>query len=160
MSTPLQAWSPARIAQHTAAIDALLPRYGTARLGPIEPVTASTINENYRVETAVGTLFVRCHQPDATWDAVRLEQRALQWAGECGIPVIPPLAAGDGATIHPCDGGLISIFPWRPWRSFAEPRIGPLAAERLGEMLGRVHRAFAVFEDAALPEQDLCSALD
>lgn len=160
MNAPSEAPERSRAARHTAAIDLLLRRYGTVRRGPIAPVTASTINENYRVEMDSGPLFVRVHHAGATRDAVRLEQRALRWAGDRGIPVILPLPAGDGETIHALDGEQLSVYPWREWDSFVGRQLGLVEAERLGEVLGRIHVALTAFRDAALPEQDLAGALN
>ncbi len=143
-----------------AAIDLLLARYEARRSGLPARVDGSAINENYRVETSIGPLFVRFHHPGTTLAAVQLEQWVMRWSGDWGIPVILPMAAADGRSIHSIGGHFLSSYPWRDLQPFARNGISAAGASVLGAMLGRLHATLAQFSDGSLPAQNLSTDLD
>lgn len=129
------------------AVDALLSLHGTARVGVPAVVSGGTLNQNYRIETSGGARFVRLHRSDVTAEAIRLEHRAMRWAGGRGIPVVLPLPTSDGATFHSLGGRLWSVFPWLEARRLQRGAINAAEAAVLGEMLGRLDAALASFPD-------------
>jgi Ser/Thr protein kinase RdoA (MazF antagonist) len=147
-------------AEQLAAIDWLLPRYSARRLGPTNRVPDSVLNENYRVESTIGPLFVRIHRSTATLEAVAFEHRLIGWAGERGIPVLPPLATRDGFTVSACGANVMSVFPWRPWRTLTRQSMDAGGAAVLGAMLGRLHATLASFADETLREPSAPALLD
>jgi len=152
-------WPPVP-SEHLAAIDQLLPKYGAERLGPAVRVPDSVVNENYRVDTASGPLFVRFHNARATREAVLLEHSVIRWASGRGIPVVLPMSAFDGVSVHALECGLASVYPWLQARALTRHAIGASEATALGAMLGQTQSALRTFSDPALPAQSLPTAAD
>lgn len=135
---------------HVAAITAALARLDLAPSAPMAPVAHSVLNHNYRVETARGPLFARISRASHGRDCVELEQHAMAWAAERGVPVVLPLTTGDGATLWEHEAGVVSIAPWVDGRHFARGAIDATGARTLGAMHGRTHAALASFRDPLL----------
>ena len=133
------------------SIHAALARYGLRALGPAEPVALSVRNENYRVPTDRGPLFLRLHRRSRPMERLRREHRVIHWAAARGLPVVPPLRAHSGDTLEQVDGRVVAAFPWIEG---ASPRRGHLTADQaaaMGDMHGRLHAALADYDDAILP---------
>jgi Ser/Thr protein kinase RdoA (MazF antagonist) len=128
-----------------------LGAYGRRPVGPPEPVEYSVRNQNYRVPTDRGPLFVRFHRPNRAIERLRREHRAIDWAAAQRLPVVRPLRSLDGQTLVPAAGRIVAVFPWVAGRS---PRRGQLTvgqAAALGDMHGRLHAVLAGYADPELP---------
>ncbi len=136
---------------HARAIASVLATYETAAIGQPVPVQDSALNDNYRVETRGGRLFVRIHKRKRERERIEMEHRVIARAGACGIPVNPPLADAAGRTVHASGGLLVAIFPWIEARTLTRGAIDAPNANLLGEMQGRIHVALAAFADPGLP---------
>jgi Ser/Thr protein kinase RdoA (MazF antagonist) len=131
--------SPADVAEALGA-------YGRRPTGAPEPVEYSVRNQNYRVPTDDGPLFVRFHRPTRAIARLR-EHRAIDWAAEQGLPVVRPLRSLAGETLVPAAGRIVAMFPWVAGRA---PRRGHLTvgqAAALGAMHGRLHAVLADYRD-------------
>lgn len=135
---------------HTAAIDAALRNHGLTRHGPPRPVADSVLNDNFRVETERGPLFVRVHKETRMREAVEVEHAATAWAGANGIPVARALAGSGGATTHRIAGRFVSIHPWIEGHTLVRDRIERAGAAILGAIHGRVQAALTDFRHPAL----------
>src|SRR5690606_36163422 len=101
---------PAVPRAHAAIIDGVLGLLGRVRTGDPEPVADSLLNDNYRVPTDTGDLFIRIHQKGRSRERVLREQRVAMWAGERGVPVLKPLADARGATTWNVRNRWVSVY--------------------------------------------------
>lgn len=128
---------------NTAAIDAVLAAYGRDRRGEPAPVVNGTLNDNYRVETTTGVVFVRRHRSDRDAQHIAGEHEVIAFAATHGIPVSVPLIASDGATAVVHDGAIWAVFPWVEGRAPERGAVTAAEAYALGDIHGRIHAAFA-----------------
>ena len=126
-----------------SAIDAVLACYGLERRGAPVPVVNGTLNDNYRVETTAGPVFVRRYRSDRDRGHLDGEHEVIAFAAEHGIPVSAPLPASDGAIIVDLNASAWAVFPWIDGRTPARGSVTAVEAYALGEMHGRIHAAFA-----------------
>ncbi len=127
----------------SSTIDAVLARYGLERDGEPVPIVNGTLNDNYRVETSTGPVFVRRHRADRDREHIAGEHQVIAFAADHGIPVSAPLQAPGGATVVDHGESIFAVFPWIEGNT---PRRGSVAvaeAYALGEMHSRIHAAFA-----------------
>src|SRR5437016_1879492 len=94
-----------RSARHRDIAEALRG-YGCRVLTPPELVAESVRNENYRVLTERGPLFVRFHIPSRSIESLRREHRVIRWPSAQGLPVACPLASQNGNTLEEVNGRL------------------------------------------------------
>ncbi len=127
-------------------IDEVLRRYGWTRVSAPDPVADSVLSDNYRVETDAGPRFCRMHKKSRTIERIRAEYELLRWAGERGIPVVPPLVDPTGREVHRIGGVFVSVFPWIEGRTINPATATPDNAARLGEIHGRVTTALVAYE--------------
>ncbi len=137
-------------AAHLAGIDELLGRYGWTRTGEPAPVPNSVLNENIRVSSSGGDLFIRFHKPNRTRERLQREHSAIRWAWEHGVPVNLPLASPDGTTVHLVGGLLIAAFPWLDARQLHRGAIDVAGAAALGDTLGHLHATLMGYYDPDL----------
>jgi Ser/Thr protein kinase RdoA (MazF antagonist) len=128
-----------------------LRAHGRRPTGPPEPVEYSVRNQNYRVPTDDGPLFVRFHRRNRAIERLQREHRAIHWAAEQGLPVIRPLVASTGDTLIRVGDRIVAAFPWVPGRSPARGKLTTGQAGAMGEMLGRLHAIFVAYPDPDLP---------
>ena len=128
-----------------------LSAYGRRLLGAPEPVEHSVRNENYRVPTDQGPLFLRFHRRSRSIERLRREHRAIHWAAERGLPVVPPLVARAGDTLVEVNGRIVAAFPWVAGTSPRRGQIAPAQVEAMGAMQGRLHAVLADYPDPDLP---------
>ena len=124
-------------------IDEVLAAYALERRGVPEPVASGTLNWNYRVETAAGTVFVRRHRPELDVNRIAGEHAVIDFAATHGIPVAKPLKREGGATTLVSRAGTWAVFPWVDGHVPVRGAVTPAQAYALGEMHSRIHAAFA-----------------
>ena len=137
---------------HAAIIDDVLGRLGRVRTGEPVPVADSVRNDNYRVPTSTGDLFVRIHRKDRSRERILREQRVAAWAGEHGIPVFEPLAGPDGTTLWNSRSRWVSAYPFVAGRTLQRGAIDVAGAELLGALQGQLHATLAAFPVEGMPE--------
>jgi len=126
-----------------SAIDDVLARYGLERRGAPVPIVNGTLNENYRVGTTTGAVFVRRHRADRERQHIDGEHEIIAFAAAHAIPVSAPLPAASGSTIVDHDGSAWAVFPWVNGRTPQRGEVTAAEAYALGEMHGRIHAVFA-----------------
>ena len=117
--------------------------------GIIRPLP-SYINRVYTVEMASGENLVAKFYRPGRWSRAALEDEHA-FVSACAadeIPVIAPLEQASGSTLGEVDGIGFALFPKRGGRPIEPADPGDAMWERLGALLGRVHK---VGERAAAP---------
>lgn len=143
---------PAAPRAHAAIIDGVLGLLGRVRTGDPEPVADSLLNDNYRVPTDTGDLFIRIHQKGRSRERVLREQRVAMWAGERGVPVLKPLADARGATTWNVRNRWVSVYPFVAGRTLRHDALDPNGAALLGELQGQLHATLRDFPAEGMPE--------
>ena len=92
---------------------------------------------------AAGSVVAKFYRPARWSDAQILEEHAYtRELAEREIPVVAPLAAENGATLHSWQGFRFAVFPRRGGRA---PELeDPETLEWLGRFLGRIHAVGAI----------------
>jgi homoserine kinase type II len=135
----------------TYQFDAVLARYRLIAVGTPVLVADSVSNENFRVETGDGPVFLKLHRATRTPERLAREQAAIVWAGERGVPVSVPLPAADGSTLVEWQGRWWSLYPWIGGRTYQRGSIGGAEAAVLGALQGQLHRVLADHPIEGLP---------
>jgi Ser/Thr protein kinase RdoA (MazF antagonist) len=122
-------------------LDAVERATGQRCTGVIRPLP-SYINRVYTVGMEAGGFLVAKFYRPARWtrEAI-LDEHAF--VGACAadeIPVIAPLALGDGGTLGEVDGMAFALFPQRGGRPVEPADPGDTLWGRLGALLARIHR--------------------
>lgn len=131
------------------SIEEVLSRYGlTAET--VVPVGNSAMNQNYRVDSAQGHLFVCIYRAGLDPVRVAAAERMARHVHESGIPAALPLESRDGRTLHVIERRLVAVFPWIDGATLPRGVIDPGGAMRLGTVLGRLHATLADYHDPAL----------
>ncbi len=135
-----------------SAIENILSRFQSKLYSQPVLLSNSAQNENFRVETEKGPLFVRIYSNKLDLESIQREHEVLLWAAHQGLPVILPLALPEGATLL-CEGDFsISVFPWVEGRLKLRGSLTEEDAFIFGEMQGRLHKALADYPAEDLPE--------
>jgi Ser/Thr protein kinase RdoA (MazF antagonist) len=105
-------------------------------------------------DRGTGSVVAKFYRPGRWSDAQILEEHAFtRELAEREIPVVPPLADPEGATLHSHDGFRFAVFPRRGGRA---PELeDPEVLEWLGRFLGRIHAVGAVAPFNHRPALDL-----
>jgi len=112
----------------------------------VEPLALGSVNSNFRLETADSrSYFARIYEEQELAGAER-EIQLLSRLAEQGVPVVRPLSPG----VRQCAGKPFAVFPWISGDWLCLQRVGADSCRKVGEALGRVHRADV--PDALLPE--------
>lgn len=128
---------------------AALRAFGLAASAPPALVEHSILNQNYRVETADGPVFLRQHRSTRTLERLERELAGAAWAAGKGIPTPEPLSSRTGENIVQIGGRFWSAYRWINGSSYRRGEIEPVQAGRLGEVHGRCIAALADYPRAA-----------
>jgi Ser/Thr protein kinase RdoA (MazF antagonist) len=128
------------------ALDAVEKAYGLELDGTLESYP-SYVNRVYGMRGQAGERWVAKFYRPGRWtaDAILDEHRFLTDCAAAEVPVVAPICADDGRTLHELEANeqgiqesfLFALFPRSGGRSF-EPE-SPEALVRLGSLLGRCH---------------------
>lgn len=118
----------------------LAAAYGLGEVRAYRPIAAGYLNNNYIVETGRGRYFLKQYirMPRAS---LMHQHRMLGGLQVLGLSVGMPLATDDGARFMTVNHRPVSIFPWIEGEHRDGPSLTVGACERVGELLGRAHRA-------------------
>ncbi|GAA3373404.1 phosphotransferase [Streptomyces sannanensis] len=124
-------------------VSALLRRYPPVG-EPLtcEPVTQGLLNHGYCLTTTRGRFFLK-HHLDGDPDAITRQHRATRHLQALGVPVAPPVEAGDGDTVAVIDDRCYALHPWIDGRHRHGAQLTTAEARRLGALLGLVHTRLA-----------------
>ncbi len=136
MSHPYDSLTPEMILDAVEAVG-YLPTGGLLALNSYE-------NRVYQIALDDGSFLVaKFYRPNRWSDAAILEEHAFTLElAEREIPVVAPLAGGEGETLHRQGGFRYALFPRRGGRA---PELDDAEVRfRIGRLLGRIHAVGAV----------------
>jgi Ser/Thr protein kinase RdoA (MazF antagonist) len=105
--------------------------------GPALPVVNSILNDNFRVETESGAVFLRAHRASRPRERIERMHLGAAWAMARGLPTPVPRAAPSGAEIVESGGRLWSAYEWIDGETFQRGAITSAQAALLGSAHGR-----------------------
>src|SRR4051812_3997491 len=121
----------------TSAADLLKP-FGIA-LRSIEPLSAGSVNSNFRLTDSAGAIyFARLYEEQDHAGAAR-EHALVRALDTAGVPVVCALVGADGSSLADFQGKPFAVFPWVAGESLCQGRLTPGACSALGAALARVH---------------------
>jgi Ser/Thr protein kinase RdoA (MazF antagonist) len=139
--------------------DAVLDALDSVGLGTDGRLLALNSYENrvYQVGREEGPPVVAKFYRPARWsDAAILEEHAFtRELADLEIPVVPPLALENGATLHEHAGFRFAVYPRRGGRMPEFDR--PETLEWMGRFIGRIHAVGALKPFAHRPVLDIAS---
>ncbi|MES1177217.1 MAG: homoserine kinase [Myxococcales bacterium] len=116
----------------------LLKPFGIA-LRRIEPLSAGSVNSNFRLTDSAGQIyFARLYEEQDHAGAVR-EHALVAALGDAGVPVVRALVDASGSTLADFQGKAFAVFPWLDGEILCQGRVTAAACSELGAALARVH---------------------
>jgi homoserine kinase type II len=120
------------------AARALTAQFGL-HLASIEPLTAGSVNSNFRLTDAAGKVyFARLYEEQDHAGAER-EHALVAALDEAGVPVVRALRGANGASLADFGGKAFAVFPWVDGEILCQGRVTVGACRKLGAALARVH---------------------
>ena len=108
-------------------------------LRAIEPLSAGSVNSNFRLTDALGKIyFARLYEEQDHEGAAR-EHALVQALAESGVPVVRALRSKSGESLADFGGKAFAVFPWVDGEILCQGRVTPDACRKLGAALARVH---------------------
>lgn len=127
-----------------------LARLFGLELKTIEPLTAGSVNSNFRLTDTAGQIyFARLYEEQDHAGALR-EHALVAALDAAGVPVVRALTSQDGGSLADFQGKAFAVFPWRDGEILCQGRVTPAACRALGAALARVHLCSS--RAPALPE--------
>ena len=140
----------ALLTELTLSAAAPLARLFNLDLRKIEPLTAGSVNSNFRLTDSAGqTYFARLYEEQDAAGAAR-EHAVVAALDDAGVPVVPGLRKQDGGSLADYQGKAFAIFPWVDGEILCQASVTPPRCFELGAALARVHSCSA--RAPALPE--------
>jgi homoserine kinase type II len=129
----------ALLTELSLASAAPLARVFDLDLRKIEPLTAGSVNSNFRLTDSQGKVyFARLYEEQDHEGAVR-EHAVVAALDNAGVPVVRALEAKGGGSLADFEGKAFAIFPWVDGESLCQAMVTPRACVDLGAALARVH---------------------
>lgn len=108
-------------------------------LKTVEPLTAGSVNSNFRLMDAAGRVyFARLYEEQDHEGALR-EHALVAALDEAGLPVVRALKTRDGGSLASFHGKAFAVFPWREGEILCQGRVSAEACRKLGVALAGVH---------------------
>ena len=105
----------------------------------IEPLTAGSVNSNFRLTDSAGNqYFARLYEEQDHAGAAR-EHALVAALDDAGVPVVRGLRSKDGGSLADFEGKAFAVFPWIEGEILCQARVTPAACRALGAALARVH---------------------
>jgi len=119
-------------------------------LRSIEPLTAGSVNSNFRLTDRAGKVFfARLYEEQDHAGAVR-EHALVAALDDAGVPVVRALENREGGSLADFQGKAFAVFPWVDGEILCQGRVTAAACAELGSALARVHLCSS--RAPALPE--------
>ncbi|HTA88131.1 MAG TPA: homoserine kinase [Polyangiaceae bacterium] len=132
-----------------AAAIALVAQFGL-ELRAIEPLSAGSVNSNFRLTDVHGhVFFARLYEEQDHSGAAR-EHALVAALHAAGVPVVRALRGADGKSLADFQGKAFAVFPWVAGEILCQGRVTSEACRKLGAALARVHLSSS--SAPALPE--------
>jgi homoserine kinase type II len=112
------------------------------RLGAVRSATgieAGTVNTNYRLDTALGTLFLRLNEGKRE-DEVAYEAQLISHLSARGVVTPCPRLAQDGRPYARIAAGFVTVFPWAPGAHRSLSELSAADVRAAGLALARLHQ--------------------
>jgi homoserine kinase type II len=127
----------------------LLGVYGLT-LAHVEPFAGGSVNSNFRIRTDAGReLFLRIYEEQGMAGA-RAEAQLLEELARASVPTATPLRTASGDAIIQHLGKPVALYEWIEGALLCQRLVSVEHCRRVGEALGRVHRASAAL--SVLPQ--------
>jgi homoserine kinase type II len=108
-------------------------------LRKIEPLTAGSVNSNFRLTDSAGDVyFARLYEEQDRAGAAR-EHAVVAALDDAGVPVVRGLRTVDGGSLADFEGKAFAVFPWVDGEILCFAKVTPKACFDLGAALARVH---------------------
>ena len=108
-------------------------------LHQIEPLSAGSVNSNFRLIDSAGKVyFARLYEEQDQAGALR-EHAVVAALDDAGVPVVRALQTRGGGSLADFEGKAFAVFPWVDGESLCHARVTPRACFDLGAALARVH---------------------
>ena len=108
-------------------------------LRSIEPLTAGSVNSNFRLTDSAGKIyFARLYEEQDHEGAVR-EHAVVAALDDAGVPVVRALQTQDGGSLADFQGKAFAVFPWIEGQILCQASVTARACVELGAALARVH---------------------
>jgi len=105
----------------------------------IEPLTAGSVNSNFRLTDRAGRVyFARLYEEQDHAGAVR-EHALVRALDEAGVPVVRALTNRAGESLADFRGKAFAVFPWIDGEILCQGRVTAAACSALGQALAQVH---------------------
>ncbi|MBB0232597.1 phosphotransferase [Streptomyces calidiresistens] len=106
-------------------------------------LTRGLLNRGYHLVTTRGRFFLKHHLggDDQSVLPVETAHRVVTALHGTGLPLCPPLTDRDGKTVVLLGDRSYAVHPWVTGRHLRGAALSLREAHRLGELLGRLHRA-------------------
>ena len=119
-------------------------------LRSIEPLTAGSVNSNFRLTDSAGKIFfARLYEEQDHAGAVR-EHALVAALDDAGVPVVRALKNHAGGSLADFQGKAFAVFPWVDGEILCQRRVTPVTCSVLGAALAQVHLCSS--STPALPE--------
>ncbi|MBZ2198176.1 phosphotransferase enzyme family protein [Occultella gossypii] len=137
-------------------VSAILAEYDLRATGPAVPLVGGEDNRNLRIGTDGGEVVLRAYRYSGP-EKVRAELRLVSFLAEHGYPTPAPLRSRGGEVLV-LAGSPVAVFALAPGE-VPETVTEPLA-ERMGELLGRMHQLTVGWADARIATIDRLGLID
>jgi len=108
-------------------------------LRQIEPLSAGSVNSNFRLTDAAGKLyFARLYEEQDHAGALR-EHALVAALDDAGVPVVRGLKTEAGGSLADFEGKAFAVFPWVEGEILCQASVTTRACFDLGAALARVH---------------------
>src|SRR6186713_377238 len=98
-------------------------------LRKIEPLTAGSVNSNFRLTDVSGkSYFARLYEEQDHAGAVR-EHAVVAALDDAGVPVVRALRTSDGGSLAAFEGKAFAVFPWVDGEILCFGLVTPAACE-------------------------------
>jgi homoserine kinase type II len=105
----------------------------------IEPLSAGSVNSNFRLTDSAGKIyFARLYEEQDHAGALR-EHALVRALDDAGVPVVRARQTLAGGTLADYQGKAFAVFPWVEGEILCQARVTPAACSALGAALARVH---------------------
>jgi|SRR6478609_4702705 len=129
----------ALLTELTLTSAAPLARQFNLDLRKIEPLTAGSVNSNFRLTDSAGRVyFARLYEEQDHAGAAR-EHAVVAALDDAGVPVVRSLVREDGGSLADFAGKAFAVFPWVEGEILCQALVTPARCAELGAALARVH---------------------
>ncbi len=105
----------------------------------VEPLTAGSVNSNFRLTDSAGKrYFARLYEEQDHAGAER-EHALVAALDDAGVPVVRGLTTASGAALADFNGKAFAVFPWVEGEILCQARVSEPACFALGAALAGVH---------------------